>query len=117
MSDEFCERFLQDPESQEVLGWLKGGSDEDFRSLGELATTEESIALAMEVYDAGALEVFAVEIDKYPEGQNTGKLIVKLPQGAEPRSRVLAWCGKIAEEQGFEPEPDTDQLYVFVMLD
>jgi|ERR1700733_472468 hypothetical protein len=117
MSDEFCKKFLRDPNTKEVLGWLKGGSGEDFRSLGELATNEESIALAKEAYDAGAVEVFAVEIDEYPEGQNTGKLVLKLPDDPEARQRVCAWCGRIAQEQGFDPEKDTGQSYLFVMLD
>jgi hypothetical protein len=117
MSDGFCQKFLDDPSTQEVLAWLRAGSSEDFRSLGELATTEESIALAMEAYQAGAAKVFAVEIDEYPEGQNTGKLVIKLPADADARRRALGWAGAIAQEQGFEAEKDNGQSYLFVMLD
>ncbi len=118
MSDEFVQRFLNAPNTQEAKSWLCGGSESDFRSVGELETNRESIALVQQIYDAGATEVLAVEIDDYPgEGQNTGKLVIKLPDSAEARQRVFAWAGDIAESQGFDAEPDSGQSYVFVMLD
>ncbi|MHC4333566.1 MAG: hypothetical protein ACYSUP_02735 [Planctomycetota bacterium] len=118
MSDEFVQRFLGDPNSREVLNWLRASSEDDFRSLGELETTDESITLVQEIYEAGAVYVLAVEIDEYPEGQNTGKLVIKLPEDdADARKRVFAWAGNVAQQQGFDPEQDSGQSYLFVMLD
>jgi hypothetical protein len=118
MSDEFVQQFLGAPNTREVLEWLRGGAADDFRSLGELGTNEESIAMAQEIYVAGAVEVLAVEIDDYPgEGQNTGKLVIKLPDRPDDRKRVFAWGGTMAESQGFDPEVDSGQSYLFVMLD
>ena len=118
MSDAFVERFLDSPNTKEALSWLRAASESDFRSVGEHETTEESIALIEEVYDAGAAEVLAVEIDEYPdEGQNTGKLVIKLPDDTNARQRVFAWVGEIAQSQGFDAEQDSGQSYLFVMLD
>lgn len=123
MSDEFCQQFLGDPNTREVLAWLRGKPEgELFRTLGELGSTEESIALAQEIYDAGAVEVLAVEIDDYDEdddggGQNTGKLVVKLPDQPNARKRVFAWVNANSQSHGFDPEPDTGQNYLFTMLD
>ena len=55
MSDEFCKKFLGDPNTKEVLGWLKGGSGEDFRSLGELARV---CHLALESLRAGITDAW-----------------------------------------------------------
>ena len=60
---------------------------------------------------------YAIEIDEYERGNNTGKLIIELPDDAAARKRVFAWAGKIAREQGFDPEREAGQRYVFVMLD
>jgi hypothetical protein len=119
MSDEFCQQFLDDPNTREVLEWLRSKPEgELFRSLGESGSTEDSIALAQEIYDAGAVEVLAVEIDDYEEdGQNTGKLVIKLPDQADARKRVFAWANANSESQGFDPEIDTGQRYLFSMLD
>lgn len=118
MSDEFVQQFLGSPNTREVLKWLGESSETDFRSIGELGSTEESIALANEIYDAGSVEVLAVDIDEYPdEGQNSGKLLIKLPKDSDERKRVFARAGQIALSQGFDPEIDSGQSYLFVMLD
>ena len=118
MSDKFVQQFLGAPDTREVLEWLRTTPDGEFRSLGESGSTEDSIALAQEIYDAGAAEVLAVEIDEYEdEVQNTGRLVIKLPDEAEARKRVFAWTNAISESHGFDPEPDTGQHYLFTMLD
>jgi hypothetical protein len=118
MSDAFALQFLGSPNTRDVLKWLGESTETDFRSIGELSSTEESIAFAKEIYDAGAVEVLAVEIDDYPdEGQNTGKLLIKLPNGSEERTRVFARAGQISQTQGFDPATDSGQSYLFVMLD
>ncbi len=73
--------------------------------------------LVEELYAAGAVEVLAVEIDRYEEGENSGKLVIELSQIAQDREMVLDIAGKIAESQGFDRVTDDGQKYVFVMLD
>jgi hypothetical protein len=111
--DPFCKQLLSSGKPQELREWLKGKSN----TLGELASHKECLQLANEIYTAGALHVFAVEIDKYPEGENTGKLVIELPNDASGRRKVLEWAGKIAREHGFDAYTDVGQQYVFVMLD
>lgn len=115
--DEFVSRFLGAPDTQEAQAWLQAASADDFRSLGEDESTEESLALVRELYAAGAEEVLAVEIEEYDEGQNTGKIVIKLPRDADSRAAVLVIANDLIQSQGFDPEVDTGQSYVFVMLD
>jgi hypothetical protein len=118
MSKRFIRERLEDPDSKkaEALSWLEGSAGKN--TLGELSSTGESILLVKEAYDAGAVEVLAIEIDEYESGQeNTGKLILKLPSEAELRKRVFQWCADQAEAQGYEGEKDEGQTHIFVSLD
>ena len=117
MTEDFIKQFLGASDTQEALGWLRGGSEANFRSIGELETNEESIELVELIYRAGATEVLAVEIDEFTEGQNTGKLVIRLPDTVAQRQRLFEWAGTLAEQQGLDPEPDTGQQYLFLMLD
>jgi hypothetical protein len=117
MSDEFIRPFLDAPDTREVIEWLGEATEDHFRSLGESASTEDSIALAKEIYAAGAVEVLAVEIDEDDDGDNTGKLVIKLPTDPGDRKRVFAWAGAVSESHGFDPTEDSGQSYLFVMLD
>ena len=118
MSDEFVQQYLDAPETKEALSWLKAGCEEEnFRSVGELCSIEESIALIQRFYDCGAAEVLAVEIDIDEGEQNTGKLVIKLPDDANKRASVVSFISEINVTQGFEPVHDDGQTYSFVMLD
>ena len=115
----FCEDLISKPNAKEVREWLQSGRKRGF-TLGILDSTEESLALVEKAYAAGAVRVTAVEIDEYPDmggAQNTGKLVIELPDAASKRAKVLAWASKIAEKQGFDALTDTGEAYVFVMLD
>ncbi len=83
----------------------------------KMKPTRTHIQLVKEIYAAGAVQVLAVEIDSYDEGENTGKLVIELPTKAQDREMVLGIAGKIAESQGFDSEPYNGQRFVFVMLD
>jgi hypothetical protein len=117
MSDAFVQDLLNAPGTKEALAWLNGGGEQDFRSIGELETNEESISLVELIYTVGATKVLAVEIDEFAEGQNTGKLVIQLPDNDVQRQRLFAWAGAVAEQQGLEPEADSGQRYLFLMLD
>jgi hypothetical protein len=115
----FCETLISKPDAKEAREWLQSARKRRF-TLGELDSTQKSLALVEKAYASGAVRVTAVEIVEYPEmggGQNTGKLVIELPDAGSNRAKVLAWASKIAEEQGFDALSDTGERYVFVMLD
>ena len=118
-NESFIEARLANPNKVEARSWLENThSDEYFVNLGELGSNEESLDLIDKFYSAGAVEVIAVEIDKYEgEGENTGKLVVVLPEDKERRAKILELCSNIAEEQGFDRLEDFGQKRVFLMLD
>ena len=111
-SDSICKEILETGGPQEVSKWIHEGNN----TLGELGR-DESLSLADAIYKAGVSHVYAIEIHKYERGSNTGKLIIELSDDAAARKRVFAWAAKIAHEQGFDPDRDVGQRYVFSMLD
>ncbi|MDR3401246.1 MAG: hypothetical protein P4L99_02015 [Chthoniobacter sp.] len=115
--DAFSQSLLSDSESaQEALDWLRAGGKRC--TLGEMASTAVSVRLVNTVYRAGAVKVWAVEIDRSPNGrENTGRLVIELPQEASARAQVLKWASRKSSAQGFGGIEDGGQRYVFVMLD
>ena len=116
--NQFISELLDTPNKAEALSWLEESTDESFRTVGELNSNEKSFDLIDGAYKVGAIEVWAVEIDTYPDGsQNTGKLVIRLPGGWDARRRVFEWCGERAEDLGFDRDGDVGQEYLFVMVD
>jgi hypothetical protein len=112
-----AEYLLAQPNSSEVIEWLRGGKPGG-RTLGELPTTDDSVVLAEELYSLGADRVTAVEIDRYETGdENTGKLVISLPLCGAARARIFNWSATNARQLGFDPDQDTGQKYLFIMLD
>jgi hypothetical protein len=115
--DEFALKLLQGPRVREALEWLGECSDPE-RTLGEATDQEDSLRFVKKLYRNGAVTVYAVEIDgEEGEGQNTGRLVIELPQDKKSRAKLRRIVGNIAEEMGFDPEPECGQRYLFVMLD
>jgi len=111
------EELLESPQSKEVLEWLQAGQP-DSRTLGELPTTEASISLAYELYSLGAVQIIAAKIKTYDSGEeNTGKLILWLPENRVARAKLFAWNSEHANEFGFDPDEDVGQKYLLLMLD
>lgn len=116
--ERFIQRLLESPNKAEAYSWLDECGDESFRNVGELESNEKSLDLIHEIYRAGAVEVIAVEIDKYPDGgENTGRLVIVMPEEPEKRRAVLEWCSKISEGWGFAAREDHGQRHELVMLD
>jgi hypothetical protein len=121
---DLAQRLLADPNKREVLAWLREGAGEE-RGLGVLPTAEESISFAREIYEAGAEEVIAVDIEHYKreyvdgdiDRESTRKLVVVLPADPQRRKRVLRWEAKHARSIGLDPTKDEGQRYLFVLLD
>ena len=102
-----------------MLEWLRAGAERGY-TLGEINSTDESIKFVSPAYDLGAVRVTAVEIDPYPDcggAQNTGRLVITLPNDPHRRAAVLRWAGRISESHGFDAEGDTGQEHVFITLD
>ena len=113
--NQFIRQFLASNKA-EALEWLGGGSDESFRNLGEMEAGE-SMQFVQRLYDLGAEKVLAVEIDEYPEGANTGHLLVQLPGADAARERVFAFEREHAESHGFDGTADEGQEYLYFKLD
>jgi hypothetical protein len=109
--------FLRpDRNPREALSWLKAAPRR--RTLGELANTAVSVRLINQLYRAGAAKVWAVEIDSYPDGtENTGRLVIELPQDPAARKRVLAWVSHQSLSKGFNPGQDEGESFAYVRLD
>ena len=112
--DDFCKELLATGNPKELKSWLYDNKS----TLGELQSNEESIKLANSAYEAGALNIFGIELEEDPEyGKNTGDLVVELPATNEMRKAVIEWAAPIAWEQGFEAYGDVGQQYIYVKLD
>jgi hypothetical protein len=121
LMDDFAEanfaQKLLNSEKAEALGWLDGSSPTSFRNLGEMQTNEESAAFVKRIYSMGAKSVLAVEIVKWEQGENTGKLLIELPNDRFARSELFAFEKQHAESMGFDGSPDKGQQYLFLNLD
>lgn len=112
----FCQKRLAEGNPHEVVSWLSG-EPKGQNTLGELTTNKESLKLARRLYSIGAVKVFAIEIGKNEQGENSGKLVIALPSEIEPRKHIFRWSNKLAREQGFDPDVDIGQENLFVLLD
>src|SRR4051812_28059329 len=101
---QFMKQFLASNKA-EAREWLRAGSDDLVRTLGEMEA-DESIAFVQRLYDLGAEKVLAVEIDDYAVGANTGHLLVELPADDAARERLFAFEREHAESHGFDGTPD-----------
>jgi len=121
--DKWYESLISIPTSKEARQWFQTCRKSGIAmvTLGKMDSTEESLALVEEGYAAGAARVTAVEVEDYPDipggMQTTSRLVVTLPDNPAQRAKTLSWTGKVAEEQGFDPETDIGQRYVFIFFD
>jgi hypothetical protein len=117
MDDEQLVNHFLASSTAEALAWLRAGGETTFRNLGEMRA-DESIRFVQRLYDLGAEKVLAVKIDEYPEGANTGHLLVQLPSDDDAaRERLFAFEREHAESQGFNGTPDEGQEFIYLKLD
>lgn len=110
-------KLLADPAKEELISWLRAGTKEAPRTLGELRSPADSLKLALRIYGAGPKKIWAVEIQKGAEFQNTGRLVVVLPEAKAARAAVFNVVNALSAKQGFDPTPDWGQKHALVMLD
>jgi hypothetical protein len=113
---QFVDKLLSSRKA-EALAWPKGSSAKSFHNIGELATTEESLAFVQSIYSLGARAVAAVKIMTYDQDENTGDLLVELLRDRFLRSELFAFQKKHAESKGFDGTEDNGQLYLYFKLD
>jgi hypothetical protein len=112
------EEFLADPTRREALDWLQEVAESETRSLGEIPSWKESLALVEEAYAENVTELFVVKVVDCGDGlQNTGTLMARLPAKGKKRKKALAWCNEQNGFQGFDPEEDGGQKWMIVQLD
>jgi hypothetical protein len=93
--------------------WI--GSDK--HTLGELSPAKGR-SLVDKLMRAGAKRLYACKIDQYENSEeNTGHLVIELPEAPGDRKKVLAEVDRLASRQGFRGEPDHGQQYAYVKLD
>lgn len=116
-ADELPLKLLHGSHVREALGWLQESRNPS-RSLGEARNQDDSIKLVEKLYQLGAQAVHATEIKSSPSrDQNSGRLILELPEQQEKRKKLFRICGKIAKAGGFDADPDVRQRYLLLMLD
>lgn len=116
-ADEIPIDLLRGPYVREARSWLRE-SNTPSRTLGESMRQSDALALVEKLYKAGAVSVHAVAIHGRPdENQNSGRLVVELPGMYPVRTSVMEVCAGIAEEAGFDPDPDVGQRYILLLLD
>lgn len=102
----------------DALEWLEGSTDDIIRTLGELPSAEVSIEFVEDFITNGATRVLVVNIDTYDDGsQNTGQILVELPNKAAKRKTALKFCNKQNNLTGFSPVKDTGQRFIHIRLD
>jgi hypothetical protein len=112
--DARAKKILETQGALEVLSWLDGGGDTE-RTLGEDTDAVASRKIADSFYKAGASKVWVFDINE--QDQNSGRLMVELPDDSRKRKATLRVCNKWGAKQGFDPDKDEGQRYVLVMLD
>ena len=114
----FITARLADPNKAEAMSWLSSGPPGSVRTLGEMESNEASVAFVRRLYDLGAVEVLAVEIDTDENGDaNSGALLITLPDDPVARERLFGWSAQQAADMGFDGYEDFGQRHLFVMLD
>ncbi len=115
MADLLPERLIQGERTREALEWLQ---ENRARSLGEGRRHGKSVNSVTKLYELGAKCVYAVEIDQYVGGEeNTGKLVVELPNAEEARVQLLKYGAKIGQRIGFTKDEDVKQKYMLLLFD
>lgn len=110
--DAYLEKILRTtPNKQEALAWLeqKDGKERTIGESSENMDAPASLRLVRDLYQRGAEEVTAIDIESDTHLETTSTLIIKLPQEAAARKRIFQVNAKTAREAGFDPTTDEGQ--------
>jgi hypothetical protein len=113
----FLAKLLRSRRKAEALRWLLGSQPARRRALGRFKGAKPSANLVRELYAAGAVKVFAVEIKSEPTGtQRTEKLVMELPSDAKLRESIFRWCKRQGAKVGYSPEKDGGEKHLYLLL-
>ncbi len=110
--DAFCAQLVEKPGSKDAVAWIAQSTS----TLGELSR-RASRRLVSTLVERGAVRVFACEIDVERGLENTGHLVVELPDDVSARRAILKIAARWARKLGFDPTPDDGQRMVYIKLD
>jgi hypothetical protein len=118
-NDDFCLSQVKETDSEDLFSWL-AKEDGVERTLGEFETQDASLGFAAELNNAGAVNVWALDIERGTDDykfENSGKLCVQLPADYSNRSELISIGNQIANEQGFDSVPTESQRYLYIAFD
>jgi hypothetical protein len=112
-SDAFCSSLMERGKCSEVREWIKSKN----HTLGERNWTSSN-NLVNKFVSLGCVNIYACEIDSYGDGnENTGHLVVELPQNNLERKKIFKKIDNLAREQGYDGPFDNGQQFAYVKLD
>ncbi len=102
-------------ESVEALSWLQQ-ADNKRRNVGdssECLTPEDTLRLVQELYEAGAPEVLAQDVEVDEEVESGNSLKVTLPQAPQSRAVLFAIEERVLRDtnSAFDPEGEQGQAF------
>lgn len=110
--DALCESLMAAGMRADAAEWVQVTN----HTLGEY-TNEKSRSLVKKLVRLGAKHVYACEIDRDDDEENTGNLVVELPDDQMARRNVLREVDRLASLQGLRGDLDEGQKYAYVKLD
>jgi hypothetical protein len=91
-NDRFCLELMPKGVAKEAVEWIK---DKE-HTLGE-RNWVNSKRLVSRLTDMGCQHIYACEIDVYEENENSGHLVVELPEDEESRIKILEKIARMAK--------------------
>lgn len=111
--DAFCKRLLKKGRTEKIEEWIENKS----HTLGELDWLQ-SKRLVKRLLAIGCVDVFACEVDRYPDGtENTGHLVIQPPKSDSARTKVFRFVDRLANNAGYDGPSDDGQEFLYVGLD
>jgi hypothetical protein len=111
--DEFCQSMLAAGKRADAESWIESKE----HTLGEFSHVK-SRNLVLELLRIGARRVHVCNIDHYDDNQeNSGHLVVELPDDSEKRRLVFREIDRLLAAQGYDGNFDDGQRYAYVKLD
>lgn len=111
--DLFCASLMEKGRRADAVEWIQS----EGRTLGVMDETA-SRQLIASLTKLGARAVHACEIRSRPDGEeNTGHLVVELPNAEAARRSLLRKIAGLARKQGLKGDRDVGQRYAYVKLD
>jgi hypothetical protein len=112
--DRFCLELMSSGRSEDAVTWMsqKGST------LGEMDRAK-SRRFIMKLNGLNAKKIVACQINAYGEGlgENSGDLVVELPEEPTDRAKLFKFMGRRAQLLGFDPDLDNGQQYGYIKLD